>query len=109
MLKKILTKCIIMFDTLYKRLYPKDKNKIAMWIVNDYSNEHKEINLTDFVEARGYESLKELYIIINDYYNLKLSELIVEGNDIEISKLKYLKIILFDIKQTLINNSKPNG
>lgn len=109
MIKQILTYLIISLDSLYKKHYSTDKNKIAIQLVNDYSNEHNEIDLTDFIEARWHWVVQELYTIINDFYNSKLSELIVEWDDIELSKLKYLKIILLDIKETLINNSKPNG
>jgi len=109
MIEKILTYMIIRLDSLYRNRYPKSKNKIAIELVTDYSNGHNGIFLNDFIEARGHWTLQELYTIINDFYNSKLSEFIVEWDDLEISRLKYLKIILLEIKETLINNSKPNG
>ncbi len=106
MFKKILTKTILMFDTLYKRLYSTTKNNTALGLLTDYSTKHNELNLNDFIDARWHIVVRELYTIMNDYYNSKLSALIVEWNDQEIAKLKYLKIILLDIKDTLNNNVK---
>jgi len=75
--------------------------------LNDHSA--TEMDLSDFVEARGNEALKEIYVIINNFYVSRLSDLIAEGNDEEISKLKYLQILTVDIKNTLNTNSNTNG
>ena len=104
MIKKILTYAIMWLDQVYKKHYPTDKNNITMQILNDYS-ETNDIDLQTFIEARSYWALKELYTIINSFYNSKLSEMITEWNDNEISKLKYLHILLMEMKDTLINNT----
>ena len=108
MFKNILTYLIRKIDLLYKSLYASDKNNLMKEILEDYSKKENKIFLIDFIEARWHKPLKELYDIINDYYNSKLSELIVEWDGEEISKLKYLQVILFEIKDTLNNNSITN-
>jgi len=107
MFKKLLYNTIMMFDSLYVYLYPKDKSDQIKLLLNDYSE--TEVYLSNFVEARGQETLKEIYVIINNFYIWKLNSLIVEGNDIEISKLKYLQVLLLDMKDTLNTNSDNNG
>jgi len=103
-MKKILIYLIIRFDKLYKKFYSEDKNKKLIEIINDYSERTTESYLDDFIEANWYRTTKELYNIINSFYNSKLSELIMEWNDEEIWKLKYLLVLLIDLKSNLINN-----
>lgn len=103
MLQKFLLNALMMFDRFYTSKYPNDKNKLVKSLLTDYSG--TEIYLETFIKVRGIIALKEMYIIINNFYNSKLSDLITKGDDKEISKLKYLQILLLDIKNTLNTNS----
>lgn len=103
---RIIKRLILSLDRLFNYLYVENKNnqKLNIELLNDYSNKENTINFGDFIQAHWKQAVRELYIILNDYYNNKLSELIAEWNAKEISKLKYLHLILLNIKSILNNN-----
>lgn len=107
MFQKLLASTVMMFDRLYKRLYPNDKNDLITSMLNDYSE--TEMLLDEFMEIRGRKVLEEIYIIFNNFYISELWKQITKWDDLEISKLKYLHILLLDIKNTLNNNSETNA
>lgn len=102
---KIITYLIQWLDKLYSKYYPSDKNEIVIEILQDYSNKKQEIWIEDFKETYWIWATKGMYNVLNDFYNTKLSTLIVEWDANEISKLKYINLILIDLKYILNNNN----
>ena len=106
MIKNIIPYIIWMLGNLHNYIYSNDKSKLTTQIVNDYSERKFELYLQDFIDANDKKVVQGLYDVLNWYYNSKLSNLLVEWNNEEIWKLKYLLIVILDIKDTLNNNSK---
>ena len=96
---------ILSLDKLYSKYYDKDKSNLMQSILQDYSDKTKEIWIEYFRETYWSPATRGMYDVLNDFYNTKLSELILEWNAEEISKLKYINLILIDLKYILNNKN----
>lgn len=104
-MKNILIYIIKQVDNLLKKYYPKDNHNYYKDLIDDYQNNKEVYSIHDLMKQSTKQANKDLYLWINTYYNQVLSELLLEWDYEEISKLKYLWILLWDIKTNLDNNN----